>query len=313
MVSPTHTMKEKSLSYYFNLHNEEFSSPCSSKSSSNRLDHFFASSLDATRHAHTKHNKPSSSGQGQGQWKPLLEGSENAKPLSWLSALFSRRKKKQKARSAKIDNGSSSSPSLHWEAPRASSWEQLSSWEKPTSCTWELPTEEEPHRASEAGIEELEAAIAKQNQLMMMKKESPKEEGQHQRKKWIRSVLAIKWAMKLKRRLMKKKREGEAEDEEDKASTASSSARGSTYSYHSLQNGQQIKGGLCHSQRELGSSYYSSLHSNYTTSHLTSRHLHRKGDIGESGLLRFYLTPSRNIKLASKRQQRSHHPLILGL
>ncbi|KAI5071961.1 hypothetical protein GOP47_0014212 [Adiantum capillus-veneris] len=313
-ISPSSaTIKEGSLSYYFNLPNEGIFSPHQTPTSKHHIIYtsrnlnFLPSTYPITQHRGKL--APSSA---KTQSRPLLDADAGgAAPLSWLSALFSKRKKPHRTRSPHACDEQACEPSpaasLEWEPPRASSWEQLSSWEKPSSSLWNLFTEE-PHRASEADMQELLPSRAVQDAAQefdpLMKKQETSSKG------WAKSFLTIKWAIKL-RRPSKKGAHGYGDDDDRGASAGATSSK-SGRSQNVIQSGQLkvAQERAFHSQRELGatwSSHYNSRLQTYGNCNSNLRPSHHSR--GDHGLLRFYLAPTRGLKMGGKRPK-SHHPLI---
>lgn len=319
------TIRDGTLSYYFN-HNEGSLSPSDAPTPQNPIktkpSNMTPCPNYTNRSAGNDHPQRGSSS-ANGQWRPLLDAQESGAPLSWLSTLFSRRKKQQQqqARSGHACHDESkyepfSPATTDWEPPRASSWEQLSSWEKPSSSLWNQFSTE-PHRASDTDIQQLRPAITVRVAPALidasMQKQGSSRKGKLQ---WVKSLIAIDWAIKLRRRIRKKRvaeqgrGEGEEDDRESTMSATPSTARGNEFLQNGIQNDQNTGGQerVLHSQGELGatwSSHYSPLlHGGYASK--SRRSYHRRGD---NGLLRFYLTPTRGFKIGSKRP-RNHHPLI---
>ncbi|MCO5593708.1 hypothetical protein L7F22_047725 [Adiantum nelumboides] len=306
---PSTTIKEGSLSYYFNLHRESFFSPHEAPHSKHHIIctssnlNFFPSYPNLV-HA-TKHRSSST----RTQSRPLLDADEGstAAPLSWLSTLFSRRKQPHNTGSRHACKEGKGEPfptaTLEWEPPRASSWEQLSSWEKPSSSEWNLFSTE-PQRASDADVHELrrtiEAQAATDIDALCKKQETSSNGHLH----WAKNLLTVKWAMKLRRRLSKKRvaEQGRGDGEVDeRATTGASSAR-----ELEITNDRASL-----SQRELGatwSSHYSQSYGKVKCSNIKLRSRSAHHMRGDQGLLRFYLTPTRGIKTGSRRP-RSHHRL----
>ncbi|MCO5566333.1 hypothetical protein L7F22_020010 [Adiantum nelumboides] len=316
--APSTTIKEGSLSYYFNLHRESFFSPHDAPHSKHHIIctssnlNFFPSYPNL---AHATKRRSSSA---RTQSRPLLDGDEGGTvaPLSWLSTLFSRRKQPHNEGSRHACKEGKCEPfpteTLEWEPPRASSWEQLSSWEKPSSSEWNLFSTE-PQRASDADVHELRRTIAAQaatdTDAHYKKQETSSNIGQLH---WAKSLLTVKWAMKLRRRLSKKRvaEQGCGDGEgEERATKEPSPARDLEITNGQIK-GEQERASL--SQRELGATWSSHYSQSYgkvkcNNNKLRSRSAHHIR--GEQGLLRFYLTPTRGIKTGSRRP-RSHHRLI---
>ncbi|KAH7282656.1 hypothetical protein KP509_35G042100 [Ceratopteris richardii] len=316
-------LKNRTLSRYFSLHHERQNPPPQASASVYPFCKETCKESVASSELQSSFALPD-----RQRRNPFLIGV----PLSWMFALFAGRQRRRNGRSSTADRDHGRypeclcvTPSSDWEAPRASSWEQLSYWEKPSS-EWHLPLPSDPRRASDADLQELRLS----NRALRVTEGASdlltKSNGQKRSKKGQVSqpsdLHVIKWVTTKLGRLKAKRvaGRGHAAGEEKYMVSAmhENSAAGRDLQSHSIIGRENAALHRQSSMYCINSSPPFRQRRSYSGTSIPRNQLYCvNANLGtsntrrdrESGLLRFYLTPSRGVKIGAKRQRR-HHSLI---